>query len=621
LAKVLNTSEEEIMSILEQLLKQGLVSPEQAAKAAVEIDKNKGATPAVVVHSDEESYGSGRGVTPSTRTIDDFAEWILEWAAAALELLDEKRLTAALDRALEGTGRARNAFDSFIERQLVDMPRVQADTYRNRMPNLGGRKGCPTFCRDAEEVLDAVTSGAATEFAERRRKMQLQADALVWPQMDEGESEYDYRSRLDAWAADKPEKLLKAARFDSYEISRRVQEKREQAERQEKMSASWLAIEAFRQTGNFEALKRAYEELGHQLYVGANSVSSPDYIAGESQYAWKLVAAGHLKPSQAKVEPTVEWLEEQEDIEFLIRCAREAYEQYGDKRDYRNMFRGQLLLVLPETPDETHAYIKGELVITHKGEIIKLETYKWSGEGFRRVGVGSVEPGYLISTIPHPDGWVTIHSVKEWNGTKLQATLYSSERFSALETALQCEKGTFDARAWLGHFGRHPQKGFGRFYFRVQPGGAHWDQMFISVDDRLRDRIELLMQLPDPEDVAFSENVWHLPARLVSKKDKGGHLVWDERNRQGMIAWKRGASWVQMSRRSSGSFISHRSTGTAAAWSLSASTNKHNHTMVVALIGEGEELHLDSGIAVRNSGGKLDEVAGGALKPEEKPGV
>ena len=262
-----------------------------------------------------------------------------------------------------------------------------------------------------------------------------------------------------------------------------------------------------------------------------------------------------------------------------------------------------------DTGEQMPAGEKGELVITHKGEIIKPEKYMWSGEGFRSVGAGSVQPGYLISTIPHPDGWVTIRSVKEWNGTKLQATLYSSVNFSALETALRCEKGTFDVRAWLANFGRHPQKGFGRFYFRVQPGGASWDQMFISVDDRLRDRIELLMQLPDPEDVAFPENVWHLPARLVSKKDKGGHLVWDESNRQGMIAWKRGASWVQMSRRSSGSFISHRSTGTAAAWSLSASTNKHNHTMVVALIGEGEELHLDSGIAVRNNGGKLDEVA------------
>jgi len=381
------------------------------------------------------------------------------------------------------------------------------------------------------------------------------------------------------------------------------------------------AIDAFHETGDYAALTAVYEQLGRTIWTGFNSASSPDYIAGESKFSWQLVVDGHLKPSQAKVAPTTEWLEEQEDIEFLIRCAREAVQTYGDTYDYRPLFREQLLLVLPETPDESHAYIKGKLVITHKGEIIELETYKWNGEGFRRVGAGSVLPGYLISTIPqHPDGWVTIRSVKEWNGTKLQATLYSSVNFSALETALRCEKGTFDARAWLANFGRHPQKGFGRFYFRVQPGGASWDQMFVSVDDRLRDRIELLMQLPDPEDVPFPESVWHLPARLVSKKDKGGHLVWDEGNRQGMIAWKRGASWVQMSRRSSGSSISHRSTGTAAAWSLSASTNKHNETMVVALIGEGEELHLDSGIAVRNNGGKLDEVAGGALKPEEKPG-
>ncbi|HBB38337.1 MAG TPA: hypothetical protein DEP63_05185 [Candidatus Magasanikbacteria bacterium] len=604
------------MSILEQLLKQGLVSQEQAVKAAIEIDNNQGATPAVVVHSDEESYGSGRGITPSTRTMDEFEKGVLEWAAAAIELLGKERLVAALDRALEGTNRARTAFDNLIERQIEAMPRSQAESWRSRLPNLGGRKGCPTFCGQAEEVLDAITSGSAEQFAEEQRKTQLQADKLVWPEIEDGEEGDSYRDRLDAWAADKPEKLLKAARFDSYEISRRVQEKRETAQRQREVEMSRKAIEAFNQTGDYVALAAFYESLGQRtIWTGMNSGTSPEYIAGESKFAWQLVAAGHITPGHVKVEPTAEWLEEQEDIEFLIRCAREA------SSDYRNMFREQLLLVLPETPDETHAYIKGELVITHKGEIIKPEKYMWSGEGFRHVGAGSVQPGYLISTIPHPDGWVTIRSVKEWNGTKLQATLYSSVNFSALETALRCEKGTFDVRAWLANFGRHPQKGFGRFYFRVQPGGASWDQMFVSVDDRLRDRIELLMQLPDPEDVAFPENVWHLPARLVSKKDKGGHLVWDESNRQGMIAWKRGASWVQMSRRSSGSFISHRSTGTAAAWSLSASTNKHNHTMVVALIGEGEELHLDSGIAVRNNGGKLDEVAGGALKPEEKLGA
>jgi len=580
-------------SMSEQLIRTGLVA-EPAAEAATR--------PATIAD-----------------TIDSFSTRTLEWASAALELIGRERLVTALRRGLEGTNQARGAFDGLLDREISRFPRAQADGWRARLPRLGGSKGCPTFCSEAQEVLEAVTSGAADAFATERRKTQLEADALVWPESHEDEEEGGYRARLEAWAADKPEHLLRAARFDSYRIAAAVRGERDRRKREREMEASRIALDAFERTGDLVALRAAEAAIG-TMWTGHNRSDRAEHIAGESRHAWALVRAGLLQPPQAAPPPEEAWLSEQTDVDFLLRCSQEARYTYSTPpRDHCRVFREALFRALPVKPDEDHVLVRGTLAIDSLGRSMVLSSWAYdSRDGFRRFPVQE-SAIKLVSTTPHPDGWVTVRPVKEWGGERLQATLYGPENWRALEVASQCRQGALDVRAWMPDFGVHKEKGFGRFYFRVQPGGASWDQMFISVDDRLRERILLLQRLPDPDDVAFPPDVWWIPARLTSVKDDGGHLVWDETGDRKMVAWKKAASWVQMSRRSSGTSISHRQTSTAPAWSLSASTAKHNASMVVSLIGEGQALHLSSGLAVRLTNGVLHEVPGGALSPLEAP--
>ena len=531
---------------------------------------------------------------------------LLKWAAAGIELLGEERLVTALRRAInEGTNRARERFDSLIEREIGNFPHALAEIWRTRLPRLGGQKGCPTFCEEGEDVLEMISSGEAIEFAKRQREIQLEADTLVWPSMEPDEDRRKYHARLEAWAADKPEHLLKAAGFDSFEISCREDQKREEKRRREGEKLASQAIKSFNRTGNFDELSSVYEKLKGRYFPG-----SLDYAAGSSNFGWKLAAEGKIKIRAVSVEPEIDWLKKQENLDFLIRCVFEAHDDYG------GIFFKRILEILPGINENT-AYVTKGLVITKK-VITELMEYSWFNNDrysrFQRdrVSDGSPADGY-IPTVPHPDGWVTVKRVKLADGrTSTRATFYNPKQFSALQTALQCEAGSINVRDWLEDFGRHPQKGFGRFLFRVQPGGRNWDQMFISVDERLRERIELLRQLPDPEDVPFPENIWYIPARL-SVKSKGGHMRWDENNKERAITWKRKASRSQKSCRSIGDSIAIRSTGTAIAWKLGASTRKHYHTMVVAVIGEGKELHLKSGLAICNVGGKLEEIPGGAM--------
>ena len=532
---------------------------------------------------------------------------LLEWAAAGIELLGEERLVAALERAVEeGTNRARERFDSLIEREVCKFPHAVAETWRARLPRLGGQKGCQTFCEEGEDILQLISSGEATEFAKRQREIQLEADTLVWPSMKPNENRRDYCARLEAWAADKPEYLLKAAGFDSLEISQREDQKREEKKRKEGEKIASQAIESFNKTGDFDALSSVYEKQNGNFFP-----EFLDHIAGSSNFGWELAAEGKIKIRAVSVEPEIDWLGEQDDLDFLIKCFLETHD------DYSRIFFKRILEILPGI-DENTAYVRKDWVIT-KEVIAELMEYSWFNNNrysrFQRNRVGgenSPADGY-ISTVPHPDGWVTVKPVKSVDGsTFTRATFYNSKQFSALQTALQCEAGSINVRNWLEDFGRHPQKGFGRFLFRVQPGGRSWDQMFISVDERLRERIELLRQLPDPEDVPFPENIWYVPARL-SVKPKGGHMRWDDNNKKKAIVWKRKAFRTQKSCRSIGDSIAISSTGTAIAWKLGASTRKHYHTMVVAVIGEGEELHLKSGLAICNVGGKLEEIPGGAV--------
>ncbi len=607
-------------------LKAGLVSSQQAAKVVVE---ERYEAPVEPQYVDDQQISAGAAVATDEPVPPadpaNYSESTLKWGAAAVELIGKARLMPTLENAVrEGTGRARTFFDGIIENAISRKPRFEAEDWRSRLPNLGGRKGCPTFQREGGEVLDALKGGAVDAYMADQRELAAEAAKLVIPSIEEGEDRYVYQNRLEMWAGEQIEAVLKAMGFDAYRIATAAVEAREQ-EAREQATALWNeACQVFDQSGNFLALQDAKKATGGTVLGkdgGLASVSAKYHAAEHPRWAWPCVKAGHLTPSDPSVAPSTEWLNEQRDQDFVLRCSREAYSQYGHGQDFRPAFRARLIEVSNLKPAANKVLVRGKVVIDHKGRAIPLSVWRSSAnrDGYRRTELAEEQGEKLVSNQPSSNGWVTIRTVTEYGSTKTIATLYGHEAFKALQVARSVKAGCggTDVRSWMENFGRHPERGFGRFYFLVQPGKAHKDQMIISVDDRLRDRIELLNQLPDPADAPFAEDVYYVPMRL-SKKEKGGHAFWGESNSRS-IAYKRSSKGKQCSRRYIGSTVAHRASGSATAWTLSAHTKKHDAVMVIAVIGKGQQLHLDTRMALGFDGEKVVEIPGGALQPGEEP--
>lgn len=613
-------------SFKDAFMKAGLVS---AAKAALIQVEERCEAPVEPQYAEDQQVSADVAATDELVPPADlvaYSEHVLKWGAAGVELLGKTRLIDALSNGMDGTGRGRSWFDGIIEQTISRKPRSEAQVWRDRLPNLGGRKGVPTFEREAIEVMDALKSGAVDIYMAKQRWLTAEAAKLTPPTIEDGEDRYSYQSRLDSWAGGQIEAVLKAMGFDSYRIATAAVEAREQAAL-EKMTVLWNeACQRFEQTGNFLALQDAEKATRGTVLGkdgGRTSASAKYHAAAHAKWAWPCVEMGWIEPSDPSVPPTAEWLSEQRDQDFVLRCSREAYSQYGHGQDFRLVFRARLLEVSNLKPDANRVLVRGKVAIDHEGRVIPLSVWRSAAnrDGYRRVELTEEQGEKLLSNQPSSNGWVTIRTVKDWNGEKFQATLYTSDAFKALQVARSVKSGCggTDIRLWMENFGRHPDKGFGRFYFRVQPGGAHWDQMIVSVDDRLRDRIELLNQLPDPADAPFAEDVYYVPMRL-SVKDKGGHAFWGEGNSRA-ICFKHSSEGTQCSRRYIGSTVAHRTSGSVTAWTISAHTNKHDAAMVVAVIGKGQQLHLDTGMAIGFDGEKMVEIPGGALQPGEEPKV
>lgn len=585
-------------NLREELIAKGLASPEQAEAGE---EKN------------DQPQTAGQDV--------ELTQADIETGALLIEILGKKRAVQVLDAEMPlqrgyGYGRAQGTLQLAVSKVLDHKPQREAQPLRSRFENcsLMSYSRARDFNDAISGVFAAVTTGASEAWMAEQKRLEKEVAAIQYPQPPEwpsNASEYQHQDAINAyigilneWSLDYSAAQLKTMGFDAYRIAREWSEAQKKAEVEAKAKCMEEVVAEFDRTGDFSTLNQVIvtEKLGDSYTAGYVAKKHP-------RYAWPCAVAGHIKIEDVEVAPPADWLAAQTDEKLLIRCAREAYYRYaGKKYDYRPVFREQLLLAMPLTPDEHHVVVSDRLAIDKEGYIYSL-TVKSSAAYPDPNNL----PGQRVANTPHPDGWVTIRAANEYGQTKVYATLYGPEHYRALETALRCKRGTFDPRAWLSDFARHPEKGFGRFFFQRRS-----DRVMISVDDRLRERLELLAYLPDRDDVSYPDNIWYLPARLSSKKPNGGHLVWDESSDRGFIAWKGEAHWQQLSRRSIGDYISHRESGTAAAWSMSASSARNTWTQVVALIGEGEELHLDSGMAYRYEDGELKKIPGGALREDEK---
>jgi hypothetical protein len=466
--------------------------------------------------------------------------------AVLIEILGEnaaKRVVGA-QRTSErryGYGRAQAAIMDAIDRVLKVKSRREAEPLQEKARGIGvfscGKAA--TFDEAVDALYQAIASGESLRWINNQKalaeavKMIRWPDSPAWPEDGGSSAEtkaiQEYAKILNDWSMDFSEVQLRAMGFDAREIADKWAKACRDARANKDRRVVADAVAAFESTGEFAVLLAAKEAVVDFLVSGAHS--GPQYVAAGSRWCWQCVKAGHLNPRDAGAAPSEEWLQEQTDLPFLVRCAKEAHCQYGSRPvDFRPEFRRRLVAALPARPDPANVVVYGKDVIDHEGRILRLSEWVYRNGRFERLRIQQELQTRRISRVPHPEGWVTIRADKyaETGNGGLSATLYGPENYRALEVAKLCRKGSLDIRPWLENFGLHPNRGFGRFYFGVAPGAAHSSSAFVSVDDKLRERAKNLRYLPDPKDVSFTDDIWYLPARLVSWDGTKGHLVWDE---------------------------------------------------------------------------------------------
>lgn len=524
-----------------------------------------------------------------------YPEWALRWAAAGVQLLGRPALVRGLYDAQEGSGRAADAFCRKVERALDGLPQARSQALRAEMEDLWGGKGVPTFCSRARTVMEAVQSGAIDAWLAEEREQASQAEGLSVPEPDEGEEIEAYRARLEQWAADQPAGILKRIGFDAWARAEAERTRREEARKAAEARKLADAVAAFVAGGSFDDLAA---KLGSE-YEAKHAVAS-------TTRAWEMYRVG--KSDYPTTPPAADWLLQQSEIAWLIEQAKPSF--YGDG-GFRGVFRARLIDLLPAKPGPGQVAVVERPRKGVSPEWFALTADKVIGSSY--TGMETPKPG-VYATEPHPAGWVRLPRLGEGNPV---ATYFPPAKYAAYATVHAHRGRGVDIRSWMSFYGRHPNKGFGRFRIGVVAGAAHRDYKTVSVDDRTAGYLDALAAYPrgyEPPAEAF-----RIPVRLVKHHDQGGHLVWDEAATKPGVAVAETASWVQMSRRSSGSTIDTRG-GTAASWSTSSSTAKHTETAVFALILEGQQLLLDSGAAIVCRDGKAVKVPGGALKPGEKSG-
>lgn len=536
------------------------------------------------------------------RDDDSFDEATLRWCSVVERVVGRAALDRAAGRAEAdwGTGAGRSAWERPIERAFDALPSAEAAALRDeagRGPWRG--KGCPTFFADLTEVLACLRSGAHLRWAAEQRRLSAACEV---PQPAEDEDPQGYDDRLREWEGAQTAAALRAVGFDRRRAVQAYRDRLEKAERLARERAAAEAERAFLAGGDFAAYKAA--------------VADAPYRAGASARCWELVLSGALSVEYAAVPPPPEVLALPVGRLFALWASTSTYSSEACQR-VRATLVAVVRTALPSPKEGEIAVFKATLAAVGG-------RYVHADRGAHECAIAPIDGGFVLvegaqidgdlavlPATPHPTGWVGIKPATKFD--RAEARWFGPRAYAAIEAGRR-ETGRLDVRAWLPRFGRHPERGFGRFFFAAVAGAASRGSCMVSVDDALRARIELMADLP-PEDFCPLPAGAFCISATVTRTDAGkGHLRAAHNGIAG-VTCVRESSGYQGSRRYIGGTEGVADTSRAPWWSASGHSAKHSAVVIAAIVSEGRPLHLSSGIGVELRDSKLVDVPGGALPP------
>lgn len=612
-------------SLKDQLMKKGLVSAQAAAKVET---SNSAPTPRRPVEpeylEDCIPAETASGPLPSGDPAD-YPRWALEWACAGFELLERNRFTAALHVATGGTGRDADAFERKIQVALGNLPKGKAESLQARMRDLwlnpkGRKVGVPTFCGNARVVLDAVRGGAYEAYQAAERAEAEAAASLEVPKPEEGEDLDAYRGQLDVWASDKPAALLARIGFDAWQIVNTECQRREAAEKSAKEAreaAERDELAAILGADSFESVVTGLKEFASRKSAEGVYLGNFNEVILGSRWGWTIYVRRAELPEfcfySAPTQPPTSEAASLLTDEFVLRQA--GHDRGAALKDVVrvrwSLAATQVALVesgkdQDGSPRRFAVYSDGTVVRLYSSTIFAVGTWP---------------------TMPDPKGWWHRTEGSE-KGTWCSPRVYQAVR--RLETARR--GAVLITPEVVSRYGRHPEKGYPRFYFEVGAGRRR-SSIDIPVWRPQNGEGWLAERLDDIKLVA----VHHLPISeaaywmdvTIGMTQRGNPRL--EPNRAGQTATPAILVFTSESAMSNGKWgwsgETHSAVkgsekgGSKILWStfVSSSGGGVHRTADLLWITRGGSIAMDSGQAVTFDGEKVIKVAGGGVDPKDDP--
>ena len=390
-------------------------------------------------------------------------EWALHWAAAGIQLFGSSRLLKELKAGTDGTGRSADALCVRVERALDVLPAARSKALRAEMDDLWARKGVPTFCSRADQVRDAVNSGAVDAWIAHERDEATVAEATAIPKPEEGEDLEAYRGRLEMWSADKPAGVLKRLGFDvckHVEAERQRREAEANAEAQRKAVAERDELGAILGDNSFEAVCSGLKAWTAMKKAAGVYLGGYEKQVLNSRWGWALYAStgeeifGFYTPPE--VPPTPEAVALLEDLTIFKYASADGNFSRAD------VLRGEVVRRFPLQP--------GQVALVDGGRDRENYPIRYAispdGEAQRARSSTTFPPASgTYPTTPDPKGWwnrLSGFDVGVWCGPAVYQALQRLERANRGAVLITPEV--------MGKFGRHAERGYPRFYFEVGAG-------------------------------------------------------------------------------------------------------------------------------------------------------
>lgn len=597
------------MDLRDQLRKAGLTNEAQASEG-------QGGEPTIPAS------------TPQSVDFNKFPEWALRWAHAGMQLLGREQLVKALETATDGTNRSAGAFENRIERALDRLTVARANELRTDLFSLYRGKGCPTFCGNANTVSEAIVSGAYDAWLEHERDEASVAETLVIPKPEEGEDLHGYGERLDDWSADKPGALLKRIGFDAYQLVRNEQERREQAKAKVEGELKAQASSELKTglAGSFpsaiEFLKGWVKKMGSLYKQGLVSYSASEELAraavAASPWPWSLYVAwdalGYDERAGVSIyapntPPTTSDASNLTDRWLLWKVAKSR----------ESVLRSEVSRRYPLSPSQVH--------------LVKVQSSREKTVRYAVYSDGEVKELYSSSSFPgRPGVYPTESNVEGW--WNRDADVWCTPNvYRALKRLEQAAKGAaFITPEVVSNYGRHPERGYPRFYFKVS-AGRRWTSFDLPVwrpgegDGWLVERLDDITLLTEHK-LAVPEAAYWMDVQLgqTAKGNRRLEPVRSDQKATPAILTKRGEGAMShgkwgWSNQTHSAVKGSEKGGSAIVWStfVSSAGGGLHRTFDLLWVAKGGSVGLDNGVAVTFDGQRIVKVAGGALPLEDDP--